>query len=100
MGDQQDPENNLVAIKIMRANAMMTKNAEKEIAILERVNKTDKKNAHMARHIVKLLGTFAYRKHLCLVFEAMWDDLRQALKKYTKNKGLALSAVKTYTQQL
>lgn len=30
----------------------------------------------------------------------MWDDLRQALKKYTKNKGMALQAMKAYTQQL
>eukprot|EP00927_Polykrikos_kofoidii_P050575 TRINITY_DN4446_c0_g1_i1.p1 TRINITY_DN4446_c0_g1~~TRINITY_DN4446_c0_g1_i1.p1 ORF type:complete len:687 (+),score=148.92 TRINITY_DN4446_c0_g1_i1:80-2140(+) len=100
--DQQDTEQGLVAIKIMRANDMMTKNAEKEIEILETLNKAegDKKKTNVERHVVRLLSTFAYRRHFCLVFECMWDDLRAALKKYTKNKGMALQAVRTYTQQL
>merc|ERR1719492_359930 len=76
---------------------MMTKAAEKEISILERLNSEDKKDK---RHIVRLITTFSYRKHLCLVFECMWDDLRAALKKYTKNKGMSLQAVRAYTKQL
>lgn len=96
--DQQaGGEEGLVAIKVMRNNSMMTKAAEKEVAILEKLNNADKKNK---RHIVRLLATFAYRKHFCLVFECMWDDLRAALKKYTKNKGMSLHAVRSYTQQL
>merc|ERR1712085_1103 len=90
-------EEGLVAIKMMRKNAMMTKAAEKEVAILEKLNSADRKNK---RHIIRLLGTFAYRQHFCLVFECMWDDLRAALKKFTKNKGMALHAVRAYTQQL
>mmetsp|Transcript_87274 Transcript_87274/g.151039 ORF Transcript_87274/g.151039 Transcript_87274/m.151039 type:complete len:644 (+) Transcript_87274:128-2059(+) len=95
--DQVDKENGLVAIKVMRANDMMKKAAEKEIEILERLNKADRGNK---RHVIRLLTTFYYRKHLCLVFECMWDDLRAALKKYTKNKGMALQAVRAYTKQL
>ena len=34
----------MVAIKVMRANDMMKKAAEKEVEILERVNKADKQN--------------------------------------------------------
>merc|ERR1719401_2542632 len=75
----------------------MTKAAEKEVEILERLNSSDKKNK---RHIIRLLSTFAYRKHFCLVFECMNDDLRAALKKFTKNKGMSLHAVRAYTQQL
>jgi len=95
--DQQDAEQGLVAIKVMRANDMMTKAAEKEVEILERLNNSDKNDK---RHIIRLLTTFYYRKHFCLVFECMWDDLRAALKKYTKNKGMSLQAVRAYTQQL
>jgi len=96
--DQQAAgEEDLVAIKVMRANDMMTKAAEKEVAILETLNGADRKNK---RHIIRLLSTFAYRKHFCLVFECMWDDLRAAVRKYTKNKGMALQAVRAYTQQL
>eukprot|EP00929_Paragymnodinium_shiwhaense_P016308 TRINITY_DN124589_c0_g1_i1.p1 TRINITY_DN124589_c0_g1~~TRINITY_DN124589_c0_g1_i1.p1 ORF type:complete len:663 (-),score=199.09 TRINITY_DN124589_c0_g1_i1:172-2160(-) len=100
--DQQakDPDQALVAVKIMRANDMMTKNAEKEIDILTRLNKTDRSNRELTRHIVKLVSTFAYRKHLCLVFEWMADDLRAALKKFTKNKGMTMQAVRSFTAQL
>merc|ERR1740138_1135490 len=75
----------------------MTKAAEKEIEILQRLNTADKKDK---RHVIRLLETFAYRKHICLVFECMVDDLRAALKKYTKNKGMSMQAVRSYTQQL
>lgn len=95
--DQQDPEQGLVAIKVMRANDMMTKAAEREVEILERLNSNDKSDK---RHIIRLITTFAYRRHFCLVFECMWDDLRAALKKYTKNKGMSMQAVRAYTQQL
>jgi len=86
-----------VAIKVMRRNDMMTKAAEKEVEILERLNATDRRNK---RHIIRLLSTFAYRRHFCMVFECMSEDLRQALKRHTKNRGITLSAVRAYTSQL
>lgn len=95
--DQVEKSNGTVAIKVMRANDMMKKAAEKEIEILQLLNNADKGNK---RHVIRLLSTFYYRKHLCLVFECMWDDLRAALKKYTKNKGMALQAIRAYTKQL
>jgi len=95
--DQVDRENGMVAIKVMRANDMMKKAAEKEIELLEKLNNADKGNK---RHVIRLLSTFYYRKHLCLVFECMWDDLRAALNKYTKGKGMAMQAVRAYSRQL
>jgi len=86
-----------VAIKIIRSNDMMKKAAEKEVEILQLLNSQDKKNQ---KHVVRLLDTFYYRKHIFLVFECMWDDLRAAVKKYTKNKGMTLTAVKAYSKQL
>merc|ERR1719247_3655854 len=77
--DQVNKENGMVAIKVMRANDMMKKAAEKEIEILERLNRADKGNK---RHIVRLLEPFYYRKHLCMVFECMGEDLREAVKKH------------------
>lgn len=90
-------DNTPVAIKVMRCNDMMKKAAEKEVDILERLNKADKQNK---RHVIKMLRHFMYRGHLCLVFECMWDNLRVALKKYTKDKGMSLQAVRAYTRQL
>lgn len=95
--DQRLDGEPLVAIKIIRSNDMMKKAAEKEIEILQRLNVADKGDR---RHVIRLLETFYYRKHIFLVFECMWDDLRAALKKHTKNKGMALHAVRAYTKQL
>jgi len=93
--DEQDK--NLVAIKVMRCNDMMRAAAEKEIEILERLNRADRGNK---KNVIRLLRTFSYRNHLCIVFECMWDNLRVALKKYTKDKGMSLRAVRAYTKQL
>mmetsp|Transcript_25304 Transcript_25304/g.79826 ORF Transcript_25304/g.79826 Transcript_25304/m.79826 type:complete len:628 (-) Transcript_25304:536-2419(-) len=95
--DRRQEGEPLVAIKIIRSNDMMKKAAEKEIEILQKLNLTDKSDK---KHVIRLLETFYYRKHIFLVFECMWDDLRAALKKYTKNKGMALQAVRVYTKQL
>jgi len=92
-GDQQAP----LAIKIVRANGHMTKAAEKEVMILERLKEGDE---HGRCGVVRLISTFAYRKHFCLVFECMMDDARVTLRKYTKNKGMALQAVRCYARQL
>ncbi|CAK0859558.1 unnamed protein product, partial [Prorocentrum cordatum] len=92
----------IVAVKILRANDMMTKAAEQEVSILETLNAADKSDriCGCLRHIIRLLSTFAYRRHFCLVFEGMEDDLRGAVKKHTKNKGMSLPAVRAYTKQL
>lgn len=87
----------LVAVKVMRCNDMMKQAAEKEVAVLQKLNRADRGNK---RHVIKLIRHFSYRGHLCLVFECMWDNLRVALKKYTKDKGMSLQAVRAYTRQL
>ncbi|CAE8699149.1 unnamed protein product [Polarella glacialis] len=96
--DQKTAGEPVVAIKIIRSNDMMKKAAEKEVAILQLLNNADKGNKK--RYIIKLIETFYYRKHIFLVFECMAEDLRVALKKFTKNKGMSLPAVKAYTRQL
>mmetsp|Transcript_119647 Transcript_119647/g.333937 ORF Transcript_119647/g.333937 Transcript_119647/m.333937 type:complete len:629 (-) Transcript_119647:239-2125(-) len=93
--DEQDKT--LVAIKVMRCNDMMRKAAEKEVELLEKINRADKGNK---KNVIRLIRTFNYRGHLCLVFECMWDNLRVALKKYTKDKGMSLRAIRAYTKQL
>merc|ERR1719389_614183 len=75
----------------------MRKAAEKEVDILERLMKADRTKKS---NVIRLLRHFSYRGHLCLVFECMWDNLRVALKKYTKDKGMSLQAVRAYTGQL
>ena len=52
------------------------------------------------RHCVCFLSSFKYRNHLCLVFESLHMNLREVLKKFGRNIGLKLTAVRTYAKQL
>ena len=52
------------------------------------------------RHCVRFLSSFRYRNHLCLVFESLNMNLREVLKKFGRNIGLRLTAVRAYAKQL
>lgn len=52
------------------------------------------------KHIIRLLGSFEYRKHLCLVFESLDIDMRCLIKMYGKTEGLSLEAVRSYARQI
>jgi len=87
-----------VAIKVIRNNDMMRKAAEKEVAILRMLNSHDKGDK---RFVVRLLRTFDYRDHLCMVFECMWDNARTAIKKLGRpGRGVSLNLVHAWTRQL
>jgi serine/threonine-protein kinase PRP4 len=86
-----------VAIKIIRNNEMMHKTGLQEMQILEKLNKADPDDRF---HIVRLYRHFFHKNHLCLVFETMSMNLREVLKRYGKNVGLHIKAVRSYAQQL
>jgi len=87
-----------VAIKVIRNNDMMRRAAEKEVAILRLLNSHDKGDK---RFVVRLLRTFDYRDHLCMVFECMWDNARTAIKKLGRpGRGVSLNLVHAWTRQL
>ncbi|XP_051122127.1 uncharacterized protein LOC127245336 isoform X2 [Andrographis paniculata] len=90
-----DPEE--VAIKIIRNNETMYKAGMEELVILKKLVGTDPENK---RHCVRFLSTFKYRNHLCLVFESLHMNLREVLKKFGRNIGLKLTAVRAYAKQL
>lgn len=92
--DGRHPE---VAIKLIRANETMYKAAQMEISILKRLGAADPENR---RHCVKLLRSFEYRHHMCLVFEPMDMNLRELTNKYGRNVGLSINAVGLYGCQL
>jgi len=52
------------------------------------------------RHCVRFLSSFKYRNHLCLVFESLHMNLREVLKKFGRDIGLKLTAVRAYAKQL
>ena len=68
-----------------------------ELVILNKLAGADPDNR---RHCVRLLSSFEYRNHLCLVFESLHMNLREILKKFGRNIGIKLTAVRAYAQQL
>ncbi|XP_042000103.1 serine/threonine-protein kinase prpf4B-like isoform X1 [Salvia splendens] len=86
-----------VAIKIIRNNETMYKAGMEELVILKKLAGADPESK---RHCVRFLSTFKYRNHLCLVFESLHMNLREVLKKFGRNIGLKLTAVRAYAKQL
>lgn len=84
----------LVAIKIIRNNETMRRAAQKEVGVLEKLNVAGKKG------IVRLLRTLEHKGHMCLVFENLSSNLRDVVKKYGRENGLNIKAVRVYTRQL
>ncbi|OVA05004.1 Protein kinase domain [Macleaya cordata] len=92
---KDDPEE--VAIKIIRNNDTMYKAGQEELVILKKLAGADPEDR---RHCVRFLSSFKYRNHLCLVFESLHMNLREVLKKFGRNIGLKLTAVRAYAKQL
>jgi len=92
---QKDNED--VAVKIIRNNETMYKAGIKELNILKKLMDADPEDK---KHIIRLHRSFEYRNHLCLVFESLSMNLREVLKRYGKDVGINIKAVRVYAQQL
>lgn len=68
-----------------------------ELVILKKLVAADKEDK---RHCVRYISDFEYHNHLCLVFESLHMNLREVLKKFGRNIGLNLTAVRNYAKQL
>ncbi|KAL9107522.1 MAG: hypothetical protein Q9227_007624 [Pyrenula ochraceoflavens] len=87
----------VVAVKIIRNNDTMRKAGMKEIDILRNLNETDPEDK---KHIIRLLRFFDHKSHLCMVFENLSLNLRETLKKFGRDVGINLKAIRAYAQQL
>ncbi|CAG8465721.1 12007_t:CDS:10 [Ambispora gerdemannii] len=90
-------EGNDVAIKIIRNNDTMYRAGMKELNILKKLGAADPENK---KHMIKLYRHFDHKGHLCLVFESLSMNLREVLKKFGKDVGINIKAVRIYAQQL
>lgn len=89
--------NDLVAIKIIRNNDTMRKAGIKEIDILNDIAANDPEDK---KHIIRLYRSFDHKGHLCMVFENLSLNLREVLKKFGRDIGINLKAIRVYSQQL
>ncbi|KAJ3220719.1 U4/U6 small nuclear ribonucleoprotein prp4, partial [Chytriomyces hyalinus] len=86
-----------VAIKVIRNNDTMFRAGMKEIGILKKLQELDPEDK---KHTIRLIRHFEHKNHLCMVFESMSMNLREVLKKFGKDIGLNIKAVRVYAQQL
>lgn len=86
-----------VAVKIIRNNDVMHRTGLKELEVLRKLNDADPEDRF---HCLRLFRHFFHKNHLCMVFEPLAMNLREVLKKYGKDVGLHVKAVRSYTQQL
>ncbi|KAL2066930.1 hypothetical protein VTL71DRAFT_1354 [Oculimacula yallundae] len=87
----------LVAIKLIRNNEIMRKAGMKEIEILQKINIADPEDK---KHMIRLERHFEHKGHLCMVFENLSINLRELLKKFGRDVGINLRAVRAYAQQM
>eukprot|EP01031_Cornospumella_fuschlensis_P044445 gene44445-54351_t len=87
----------IVAVKMIRNNDTMRKAAEKERGILLSLAQHD---PHNKRFVVRILTYLEYRQHVAMVFEYQQMNLREALKKFGKDVGINVGAVRIYGRQL
>ncbi|KAJ3024319.1 UNVERIFIED_CONTAM: U4/U6 small nuclear ribonucleoprotein prp4 [Siphonaria sp. JEL0065] len=86
-----------VAIKVIRNNDTMYRAGMKEIGILKKLIELDPDDK---KHVIRLIRHFEHKNHLCMVFESLSMNLREVLKKFGKDIGLNIKAVRVYAQQL
>ena len=87
----------VVAIKIVRNNETMKKAGFQEIEVLNKLSTTDPDDK---KHLIKLERSFEHKGHLCMVFENLSIDLREVLKKFGRDVGINLKAVREYARQM
>ncbi|RQM07344.1 hypothetical protein DH86_00003083, partial [Scytalidium sp. 3C] len=87
----------LVAIKLIRNNETMRKAGMKEIEILQKLNEADPEDK---KHLIRLERYFEHKGHLCMVFEHLSINLREVLKKFGRDVGINLKAVRAYAHQM
>ncbi|KAF5389297.1 hypothetical protein D9757_003392 [Collybiopsis confluens] len=95
--EPNEPSGREVAIKIIRCQESMYKAGLKEVQILHKLKQADPEDK---KHIVRIERTFEHRGHLCIVFESLSMNLRDVVKRFGKDVGLNIRAVRAYAHQL
>lgn len=87
----------IVAIKVIKNKPAYFNQSMIEVTILEMLNQ--RYDSENKKHIVRLLDTFTFRKHLCLVFEVLSVNLYELIKQ-NQFRGLSTSLVRVFVTQM
>ncbi len=85
-----------MAIKIIKSKKPFLMQAKTEISLLTNLNENDEQDEH---NIVRLLSTFMYRNHQCIVFEMLSLNLYELLKN-THFAGVSLNLIRKFAKQI
>ncbi|WVN85598.1 uncharacterized protein L203_100747 [Cryptococcus depauperatus CBS 7841] len=94
---RQDVVGKEVAVKVVRSQESMYLSGRKEAQILQKLNDADPEDK---KHILRLERTFEHRGHLCIVTESLSMNLRDVIKRFGKDVGLNMRAVRAYAHQM
>ncbi|KAJ3296740.1 dual specificity protein kinase yak1 [Borealophlyctis nickersoniae] len=87
----------VVAVKVIKNKPAYHNQSLVEVTILDMLN--NQFDAEDKAHIVRLLDTFVYRHHLCLVFEMLSVNLYELIKQ-NHFRGLSTNLVKVFVSQI
>lgn len=87
----------IVAIKFIRSNDLMRRAGVRELELLQTIREADPEGKS---HIVRMLESFDYRGHLCLVFEPLHMNMKEVANKFGKGVGISLDGVRMYARQM
>ncbi|KAI7890533.1 kinase-like domain-containing protein [Mucor mucedo] len=92
-----DPtSSNLVAVKIIRNKKRFHAQAQTEVKILEQLMAWDPNNKH---YNVRMMDSFYFRDHLCIVFECLSLNLYEILQQ-NSYQGFSMGLVKRFGYQI
>jgi hypothetical protein len=85
-----------VAIKIIKSKRAFTIQARTEIGVLKHIQEQDPADSV---NIVRLLDSFVWHNHTCIVFEHLSYNLYELLRN-TSFRGVSLNLIRKFTRQL
>jgi len=85
-----------VAIKIIKSKRAFTIQARTEVGVLKHIQEQDPADSV---NIVRLLDSFVWHNHTCIVFEHLSYNLYELLRN-TSFRGVSLNLIRKFTRQL
>ncbi|CAK0793379.1 unnamed protein product [Prorocentrum cordatum] len=94
---QVSKRSDLVALKVIKNKPAYTEQARVEVNVLQRLNEMFAKTEE--DRLVRMIEHFTFRRHLCIAFELLHENLYQVLQR-RGYRGLSLANTRLVTGQL